>query len=268
MTTHLYCVMPQARRAAIPPGLSGLAGARVRALPVHGLVAWVSDVERNVPSSIVEGVRAHDAVVEAALETGSTPVPARFGQRFQDDAACRAALANRAGPVESLLADMQGLVEMTLIIAPSTRRMVRGRRATGLDAVEWARRMVRELEPVLPDMVDPGSEGVGRRYLETLRRREATTAAIKRAMDELAEALGDAVADLARRSSVHDTITPLPLRTISHLISRDDVANYESAVETVRTGGEFRFLVVGPRAPYSFSALSDSGGRHGMNLAD
>jgi Gas vesicle synthesis protein GvpL/GvpF. len=250
MTTHLYCVMPQARRAAIPPGLSGLAGARVRALPVHGLVAWVSDVERNVPSSIVEGVRAHDAVVEAALETGSTPVPARFGQRFQDDAACRAALANRAGPVESLLADMQGLVEMTLIIAPSTRRMVR------------------ELEPVLPDMVDPGSEGVGRRYLETLRRREATTAAIKRAMDELAEALGDAVADLARRSSVHDTITPLPLRTISHLISRDDVANYESAVETVRTGGEFRFLVVGPRAPYSFSALSDSGGRHGMNLAD
>ena len=250
MTTHLYCVMPQARRAAIPPGLSGLAGARVRALPVHGLVAWVSDVERNVPSSIVEGVRAHDAVVEAALETGSTPVPARFGQRFQDDAACRAALANRAGPVESLLADMQGLVEMTLIIAPSTRRMVR------------------ELEPVLPDMVDPGSEGVGRRYLETLRRREATTAAIKRAMDELAEALTDAVADLARRSSVHDTITPLPLRTISHLISRDDVANYESAVETVRTGGEFRFLVVGPRAPYSFSALSDSGGRHGMNLAD
>ena len=61
-----------------PDGLSGVAGARA-SIPVDGVVAWVSDVERDVPVS-VEGVRAHDAVVEAALEMGSTPVPARFGQ--------------------------------------------------------------------------------------------------------------------------------------------------------------------------------------------
>src|SRR5262245_60128268 len=124
MTTHLYCVLPHAMRAAIPAGLSGLAGARVRALPVDGLVAWVSDVAREMPVSL-DGVHAHDAVVEAALETGSTPVPARFGQRFDDDDACRAALANRSMSVESLLADVQGFVEMTLIITPSTRRMLR-----------------------------------------------------------------------------------------------------------------------------------------------
>lgn len=249
MTTHLYCVLPDAVCGAIPPGLSGLAGARVRALPVDGLVAWVSDVARDVPISI-DGVKAHDAVVDAALATGSTPVPARFGQRFDDDDACRAALANRSGPVETLVADMQGLVEMTLIVMPSTRRMLN------------------DLEPVMGDMFDPESQGIGRRYLDTLRRREERTAVIRDAIDALAMDLIESVEEIVRRTSVHETITPLPLRTISHLISRSDIPRYHDQIESVHSRSEFRFLVVGPRAPYSFSALSKSGGRHGMNLAD
>jgi len=37
----------------------------------------------------------------------------------------------------------------------------------------------------------------------------------------------------------------------------------------VERGREFQFLVIGPRAPYSFCALrADTGGLHGMNLAD
>ena len=39
MSIHLYCVMPHDSRGALPPGLSGLAGAEVRALPVDHLVA-------------------------------------------------------------------------------------------------------------------------------------------------------------------------------------------------------------------------------------
>lgn len=249
MTTHLYCVLPHGYRAALPPGLSGLAGERVRTLMVDGLVAWVSDVARAVPLS-VDGVRAHDAVVEAALETGTTPVPARFGQRFDSDDACCEALRNRAASVESLLADVQGSVEMTLIITPSTRRMIR------------------DLEPVLPEMMDTETEGPGRRYLDTLRRREAITGAVKSAIDELARELARAAGNLVRRTTVLEHVAPLPLRTISHLIGRDDVAAYKSAVAAIESGGELRFLVIGPRAPYSFSALTDSGGRHGMNLAD
>jgi hypothetical protein len=249
MTTHLYCVLPDDTGDEIPPGLNGLAGARVRALPVDGVVAWVSDVARDVPLSF-DGVRTHHAVVEAAFETGSTPVPARFGQRFDDDEACRAALANRADTVEMLVADMQGLVEMTLIVAPTTRRIVK------------------DLEPVLPEMLEPESEGVGRRYLTALRKREMATGAVRTAMDELAERLTDAVGSIARRTTIHQTVTPMPLRTISHLVARKDLAAYRASLESVHASGEFRFLVIGPRAPYSFSALSDSGGAHGMNLAD
>jgi hypothetical protein len=236
-------------RGALPAGLAGLAGERVRTLMVDGLVAWVSDVERAVPVS-VDGVRAHDAVVEAALETGTTPVPARFGQRFESDDACCEALRSRAASVESLLADVHGTVEMTLIITPSTRRMIR------------------DLEPVLPEMFDSETEGPGRRYLDSLRRREATTGAIKSAMDELVRSLGRAAGSLVRRMTVLEQVSRLPFRTISHLIPRDQVAEYKAAVAGVEAGGELRFLVIGPRAPYSFSSLTDTGGRHGMNLAD
>lgn len=196
MTTHLYCVLPQEVDTSVPPGLSGVAGAAVRALPVDGLVAWVSDVLRGVAIT-VDGVHAHDAVVEAALETGTTPVPVRFGQRFHDDDACRAALASRSASVESVLADVQGHVEMTLVITPSTRRMLH------------------DLEPVIPEMLEPEGQGVGRKYLETLRRREAGTGVVRAAIDTLASKLSEALGGLVRRSAVHDSVTPLPLRTIS-----------------------------------------------------
>ena len=249
MSTHLYCVLPHEMRGSIPAGLSGLAGARVRALPVEGLVAWVSDVERDVRVS-VEGVRAHDAVVEAALQTGTTPVPARFGQRFRDDDACSAALSSRATSVESLLSTIQGFVEMTLIITPSTRRMLR------------------DLQPVIPEMLEASLRGPGRQYLETLHAREAATGAVRAAMDNLANALNAAAEPFVRRSAVHEQLTRLPFRTVSHLIPRDAIAEYKRVVGEVPSDLEFRFLLVGPRAPYSFCALGDSGGTHGMNLAD
>jgi hypothetical protein len=250
MTTHLYCVLPHQFRGAIPLGLSGVAGARVRALPVAGLVAWVSDAERSVSTSI-EGIRAHHDVVEAALETGSTPVPARYGQRFDDDDACRAALASRSPWVERLIETMQGFVEMTILITPSTSRMVR------------------DLEPVIPEMLDVKTAGVGRRYLDTLRKREARSGEISEATDEIARRLNDVASQYIERTLSHHTITPMPLRTISHLVRRDNVAAFREAIGQVANAGDYRFLVIGPRAPYSFCALNtDSGGPHGMTLAD
>jgi len=250
MKTHLYCVLPQDERIELPDGLSGVAGARVRAIPVDGVVAWVSDVERDVPVS-VEGVRAHDAVVEAALEMGSTPVPARFGQRFADDAACRDALSSRAASVERLVTTVQGFVEMTLVLTPSTRRMLR------------------DLQPVLPEMFDLDSSGTGRRYLEALRAREEATGAVRSALDELAAQLDAATRDWVVRSAAHDQVTKLPLRTISHLIARASIRQYRRALRAVKADGEFRFLLIGPRAPYSFCSLAgEPVGTHGMKLAD
>ena len=61
----------------------------------------------------------------------------------------------------------------------------------------------------------------------------------------------------------------LPLRTISHLIARASIRQYRRAVRAVKADGEFRFLLIGPRAPYSFCSLAgEPVGTHGMNLAD
>jgi hypothetical protein len=214
----------------------------------------------------------HDGVVEAALETGATPLPARFGQRFENDDACRIALGGRAAAVGSLLAALQGRVEMTLIITPSTRRMLR------------------ELQPVWPDLVDDAARGdaarhgadatgmdaegrgAGRRYLETLRAREAATGAVRRAIDELEQRLEAAARPFTQRTAVHEQLAKAPpLRTLSHLVPREAVDRYKAAVGSVPAGGEFRFLVIGPRAPYSFCELDPgkgSSGTHGMKLAD
>ncbi|HEX3865736.1 MAG TPA: GvpL/GvpF family gas vesicle protein, partial [Gemmatimonadaceae bacterium] len=227
MSIHLYCVLPHESRGEIPPGLSGVAGARVRALPVDHLIAWVSDVARDVRVT-VDGVRAHDAVVEAALDTGSTPVPARFGQRFESDRACTEALINRAESVELILAGLQGFVEMTVIITPSTRRMLR------------------DMDSVIPKMLD-SEHGAGRSYLETLRAREAKTGTIHRAMDDLADRIATAADRFVRRWTVHQASTPLPLRTVSHLIAREDQVAYQAALKAVQGNAELRFIVVGPR---------------------
>jgi len=47
VTTHLYCVLPNERRGELPTDLRGIEGARVRAMQVEGLVAWISDAWRT-----------------------------------------------------------------------------------------------------------------------------------------------------------------------------------------------------------------------------
>ncbi len=250
MSTHLYCVLPHALRGDVPPGLSGVDGARVRALTVEQLVVWVSDVERRAPMSF-DGVRAHDAVVEAALEMGATPMPARFGQTFSDDAACRTAIARRATSVETVLEELQGCVEMTVIITPSTRRMLS------------------DLEPVVPQMFEADAPGAGRDYLEALSAREAASGTVQRTANGLAERLEAAVAPVLVKKAQPRSVMRMPMLTLSHLIRRDDVDAYREAISSVKSGPELRYLLIGPRAPYSFCGLdAGPGGAHGMNLAD
>ena len=253
MSTHLYCLLPPTSLAAMPAGLTGIEGAPVRAIAVDRVVAWVSDAQARpkvpglVADTAIAGIREHDAVVEAALGTGLTPVPARFGQRFATDEACAEGIGRNSTAIAALLAAVEGFVEMTLILAPSTRRVVT------------------DLIPVLPEMV---GEGAGRKYLESLRAREAATGALRQALDALAQRLSDATQEFVRRVSVHENLAKMPMRAISHLIARDLVDRYRESLGAVLPGGDFRFIVVGPRAPYSFATLTDSdGGSHGLRLA-
>jgi hypothetical protein len=109
--TYLYCLTAPA--APDPPaGTVGLDGGVVRRLGD----AWVSDVSSRSVKASVERIRAHDAVVSAALGTGSTPVPARFGQTFADDNECVAAISAKNETMSAGLARVAGMVEMTVLV--------------------------------------------------------------------------------------------------------------------------------------------------------
>ena len=95
MATYLYCLLASPRAdpgAALP---SGIGGAGVRALPVGDLLAWVSDLPAPLPemAALASG---HAAVLLAAVHAGLSPLPARVGQHFADDAALRAMVEPRA----------------------------------------------------------------------------------------------------------------------------------------------------------------------------
>jgi hypothetical protein len=78
--------------------------------------AWVSDVASPSLAATVDRIRAHDNVVAVALGTGSTPLPARFGQTFASDDECIAALSAKQVTMSAGLARVAGMVEMTVIL--------------------------------------------------------------------------------------------------------------------------------------------------------
>lgn len=248
MGVHLYCMLARSEDSAVPVGLNGLAGRSVRSLALDGVEAWVSDIPRGLPVTI-DAVKVHDEVVEAALATGATPVPARYGQRFDDDQSCGDAVARRIGPLRALLSRVAGCVEMTLIVTPSTRRMLR------------------ELEADGPG--DSPAPSPGTAYLNGIRQRERAVAARGSPARRLVERIQQAVSPLVKGQTTHEPVVRRLLLTASHLVDRGASEAYRAAVAGVETGSDLRVLVVGPRAPYSFCAVPETSlGTHGMNLAD
>ena len=206
----------------------GVSGTEITVLTAGPLAAWVETVAtRSLPPSL-EAVRAHDAVVSAALASGTTPLPARFGQIFESDETCRAALLERLPRMEHDLARVRGLVEMRIIA-----RLARPREEAASVPAEGA---------------SPGTAYM--RHLQRERAMEqivqATSAAVRRRLTETVGAFvrGEAV-----------TLDPLPaaVLTLSHLVARDEVAAYRTAVNDAAPDPQVERLVVrGPVAPYQF----------------
>src|SRR5438309_5117520 len=102
MASYLYCVLQPARPDALPPTLRGIGATAVRSLssaaldPLEAWVAAVPDASLRAPTKErLAQALVHNEVVNAALATGRTPLPARFGMYFLDDATCANALVDR-----------------------------------------------------------------------------------------------------------------------------------------------------------------------------
>jgi len=194
------------------PATVGLDGGAVRRLAS----AWVSDVPIRPVRATVERIRAHDAVVAAALDTGSTPLPARFGQVFASDDECEGAISAKFGDLSAALARVAGMVEMTILL-----------RATATPA---------------PD------RSSGTAYLESLARGAQAEDMLRRASREVTARLSEHVRESAERVSGG-------VATLSHLVEREALDAYRTRAEALAAGlAGVRATIVGPGAPYSFGA--------------
>jgi len=258
MPTHLYCLLTPPRADAVPSGLLGVDGIPVRTLVSGAVEAWVSDAPPRVVSMgpgaqqhIVTQVIAHNAVLDAALATDRTPIPARFGQRFDDDAALLRDIERQRARVLELLGHFAGSVEMGAIVAPTLRRTLAG------------------LQPVTPRMIDTAERGAGLRYLEKVRERHAATERTRADREQMAKRVSDVVSPLVRaehRSEQEPRAAAGATLTLAHLVDRTRIGAYREAVASIVPDAGWRLIVTGPRAPYSFCA-AQGGDSTGMILA-
>lgn len=232
LAIYLYCLLRAVREP--PAHLLGIDGSLVRAVDLGGLGAWVSDTAAPTMVASPEGARSHDRVVRTALER-ETPLPARFGQIVADEAALAEVVSSRRAAFESALETVAGTVEMTVrVLVPS-----------GADAGGAGK-------------VTESGKGAtsGRDYLERV-------AAVQRQERNLLaeggivrDRVSAAVRGLVRAEAFAGATAGSSMATLSHLVPRENVEAYRSALLVVRDGEPaLAIMVSGPWAPYSFTEV-------------
>jgi hypothetical protein len=241
MPTYLYCLLLRETAAdSVEAPATGIAGAPVRILPAGPIEAWVSGLDAGPPSPSVEAVREHDRVVSAALATGRTPLPARFGQVWPSDDACVTALTRRTGELEPLLRGVAGLVEMS----------------------------VHTLLPGMPPAAQrpPADRSApGTAYLHGLRARADRERHLRAALEALRKRVAQALGPLARDESaeIRGSDEALAL-SVSYLVDRGSEGRFREAVSEVERDSAARLVVAGPRAPYSFAPRAGAEPGHAL----
>jgi Gas vesicle synthesis protein GvpL/GvpF len=97
----------------------GLGGEPLQPISCGDVVALTSEHAHAVESPPSEDeLWEHEGVLEAMLETGAV-LPVRFGVRFSDREAVRAALQPRSAELAAMLADLRDKVELSVrLLAP------------------------------------------------------------------------------------------------------------------------------------------------------
>lgn len=240
MPTYLYCLLTCA--SGDEPAVvtaRGVGEVAVRVLRAGALEAWVSTVASPSITATVDAVKQHDAVVSAALATGRTPLPARFGQTWASDRACVASITERAAELEPMLRRVAGLVEMTVCTLLPGMPPPAGVPAAALD-----------------------DAAPGRAYLQGLRARADRERHLRGALEALRERVSGALGPLSRGevAEIRGSDDALAL-SVSYLVERGGEASFRQAVDDVARDAAARLVVAGPRAPYTFAPTAREPGR-------
>ena len=220
MGLHLYCITSS--RAPLPASdTRGIEAATVRSIAAADIAVLVSDHGAR-PAASLESIRAHNAVVTAAMADDCTPVPVRFGQWLADDAAARAVLDADHARWTALLDMFVGCAEFA----------------------------IRIFDPAGAPSPEDARPKTGREYMAALAVRVAgPVARQEEAVAPLRDALGAAI----RAERLEPLRTAHGVASVAYLVHRAHFDAYHTAVERVRTTmPHLRYLSTGPWPPYSF----------------
>ncbi|MEU2612455.1 GvpL/GvpF family gas vesicle protein [Micromonospora sp. NPDC007271] len=241
----LHGVVTEAAPATLA-GITGVAGAPVRAVPAAGLVAVVSDaplaeygeeaLRRNLEDLgwLERTARAHHAVVDALSRAGAV-VPARLATVYRDDDRVARMLAGRGTELAGTLARLAGREEWG----------VKGYVVPG----------------VTPRAEEPGGGGgAGTAYLRRRRAQLAARAEGQQVAADAAAAVHSALAGYAvdaRRHAPQDRrLSGAPTAMVlngAYLIDRDGLDGFSALVGALADRHPaIRLELTGPWPPYSF----------------
>jgi len=218
-------------------------GALVRVLESSSLVAWVSDVREKITAT-VDRVKAHDKVCAAALDSGETPLPIRFGQSFPHDAAAISAISSRESVLRDRLERIAGCVEIRVVVTQGRDAKVTASAADSADAADA------EVVMTGPAAVTD-AEGPGTAFLKRLARAGRADLAREVGCEEVRHAIRTAAKPLIVEQ--HPCESARGRAFFAVLVRRTNVDAFRSAVTDLLLLKAFGLSVLGPFAPYSFA---------------
>ncbi|MGQ0714991.1 MAG: GvpL/GvpF family gas vesicle protein [Gemmatimonadaceae bacterium] len=230
MAIYLYCLL---RSTIDPPAdLLGVDDLTVQSVEAGTLRAWVSEIEQSTITPSAERARAHDGVVRTAMSR-ETPLPARFGQVVADHAALEESVSPHSAAFQAALDAVAGAVEMTVRVLVSGARGEAGRASRAVVG-----------------------EGTGRAYLERLAATHRQERNVLAEEQIVRDRVSSAVRSLVRAESFAGARPGSTIATLSHLVTRERVDAYRSAIQVLRTEDPALVIMVsGPWAPYSFTQV-------------
>lgn len=210
--------------------LSGIAGERLLAVsagPCHAIAGEMT-ISHHIDAT-ADTLRAQDALVRQLASRAEALLPARFGSRFDDEAAVRQSLDTLTPRLEQALARVRGCEQMTIrlfttVAAPATVT-ASATAAAGPDAGREA---------------GPGTQYMLRRAAEA---RDAT-AALDRVRAHVAAHVKDERIEHGR---------PPVIGSIHHLIPRGTSDAYRARLDELAAASAIRMRISGPSPAYAFA---------------
>lgn len=240
VTAGIYVYGIVRAEVPVPDDLPTVGGTDLRLVRSGPLAALVSEVDLDRPLGLRDDLLAHEGVLDA-VAADSTVLPLRFGGVVQDLAAVRnELLAGNQDDFESILAELDGLVEFTL--HGSYLDQIHLREIVGDDPE--IRGLREELQGV------PEDSG----HAARVRLGELVSAAVGRKRELTVGAAVAALSPHSAATSVREVSGQDDALSVALLVDRDRIEDFQRAVDELGEdfAGRVRLRLLGPLAPYDF----------------